>query len=126
MCRCSYIFYIFCLYAIFSIFEGKVFFIVFITEECRWSFILLSNTDGILESDVCSILGIMNTLSIMFTNRTVCLNCLYDDAHNLNYRLSFLLACSTEWIKISKWYVFLIMCEAKAIKSNRIVVKYME
>ena len=88
--------------------------------------ILLSNMDGILESDMCSILGLMNTLSIIFTNRTVCLNCLYDDAHFLNSRLNFLLACSIEWIKLYKWYVLLIMCDAKAIKSKRIVVKYME
>ena len=33
MSRCSYIFYIFCFYTIFSIFEAKIFFIVFITEE---------------------------------------------------------------------------------------------
>ena len=79
--------------------------------------------DGILESDIFYILGIMNTLSIIFTNRTVCL---YDDAHFLNSLLNFFLACSTEWIKISRWYVLLIMCEAKAIKSKRIVVKYME
>ena len=31
----------------------------------------------LIESDVCSILGIMNTLSIMCTNRAVCLNFLY-------------------------------------------------
>ena len=43
--------------------------------------ILLSYMDDMLESAMCSISGIMNTLSIIFTNRTVCLNCLYDDAY---------------------------------------------
>ena len=34
-------------------------------------FISLSNIDEMLESAMCSILGIMNTLSIISTNRTV-------------------------------------------------------
>ena len=38
-------------------------------DEFEWKY-----NDGILESFVCSIFGIMNTLSIMLTNNTVCLN----------------------------------------------------
>ena len=45
--------------------------------------------DDMLESAMCSTLGIMNTLSMILTNRrTVCLNCLDDDARGITRYVS--------------------------------------